>query len=226
MSLYPVNLNIKDKRCLVIGGGNVAYRKVVTLLEFGADVVLVSPEVCSELENLADHSEINVYKRKYQSDDMSGAFLVFAATNDLILQGKIAKDAMKYNVLLNSATDPKRCDFQVPANFRRGELLVTVSTSGSSPAVSRMVKERLENSFGDEYEYAICLLRLIRQRIVVPGSVSSDNKEILKGLLQNDIIGCIERQDWQQLQIVLDKNLSATLDIGKLLEEFHATCMN
>lgn len=225
MLLYPVNLNVKDKRCLVVGGGNVAYRKVVTLLEFGAEVVLVSPELCEKLEALAVQSAIHIHKREYKSEDAGGAFLIFAATNNLNLQQQIAEDATKYNVLLNSATDPQRCDFQVPAHFRRGELQVAISTSGASPAVSRMIRERLEKSFGDEYEYAICLLRLIRQRIVGPDSKSSVNRELLEGVLQDDIISCIGQQDWHRLKLVLEKNLSGVLSVDELLEEFHAVCM-
>lgn len=225
MSLYPINLNIQYKRCLVIGGGSVAHRKVVTLLEFGADVILVSPLVCAALETLAARSEIKIYQREYQEDDMAGVFLAFAATDNIGLQKKIVKDSVKYGVLLNNATDPCECDFQVPAYFKRGDLQIAISTSGASPAVSRMVKEKLENSFGDEYEYAICLLRLIRQRIVVPGSVSAENKEVLNGLLQDDIISCVERQDWSTLKSILAKNLPGNINVTELLEDFHISCM-
>ncbi len=199
-------------------------RKVQTLLEFAACIRVVSPESCPEMMELANQGKIELCRRGYQTGDLDSAFLVFAASDNPVVQGLIAEDAKRYKVLLNSATDPDRCDFQVPAHFRRGELQVAISTAGASPAVSKMLRERLENSLGDEYGYAICLLRLIRQRIVTNTSVSAANKEILNNLLEADIIGCVGREDRDALRSVLEKNLPTNVDVLQLLAEFDAVC--
>ena len=224
MLLYPVNLNVRDRLCLVVGGGNVALRKVQSLLKFGAKIRVVSPEICAELDELVTQGAIEFFPRGYREGELEDAFLVYAASNNPEVQSLVAQEAKKYKVLLNSATDPESCDFQVPAHFRRGELQIAISTAGASPAVSKMLREKLESSFGDEYEYAICLLRLVRQRIVTETSVSAANKEILGKLLQADLIGCIGRRDRGGLQIILEENLPKTVDVQALLEEFDAVC--
>lgn len=163
MTYYPVCLDIKNKRCVVVGGGKVAFRKVESLLEAGARVIVISPEIIPALQELV-HKEsrfveapfvnkITHLPREYKSGDIKkGTFLVIAATDDLQLNAKIADEAKRLNLLINVVDAPKLCNFIVPATLRRGNLTISVSTSGKSPALAKKIKEDLQNIYGAEYE--------------------------------------------------------------------------
>lgn len=225
MPLYPVNLNVKNRYCLVVGGGEVALRKVYALLEFGALVCVVSPEVRKEIAKLAGEQKIELRQRGYLEADMLSMFLVFAATNDQVVQAEVAKDSRKHHVLLNSADNPEECDFQVPAHFHRGNFQIAISTGGGSPAFSRMVRQELESYFGDEYQYAVCLLGLIREQIVSRSRSSEENKKVLNSVLQEGIVQCIKEGDWHKLQNVLTMHLPDEVEAEHVVQQFLQTCL-
>ena len=158
MSLYPVNLQLSDRLCLVIGGGPVALRKTLSLLAGGARVRLVSPELIPELARIARSGAVEWLAREYVEGDLFGAFLAFAATDNRQAQKKIAAEADRYGVLLNSADDPQGSHFHVPAHFRRGRMLVTVATGGGSPALAKLIRRRLEREIVGEYAQVVELL--------------------------------------------------------------------
>lgn len=226
MPLYPVNLNVKNRHCLVVGGGEVALRKVFALLEYGAIVCVVSPEVRKEILKLAESQKIELRQRGYQETDMLAMFLVFAATNDQIVQAQIVRDSRKHHVLLNSADNPEECDFQVPAHFHRGNFQIAISTGGGSPAFSRMVRQELENYFGDEYQYTVCLLGLIREQIVSKTRASAANRKILNNILQEGLVQCIKDGDWLKLQGVLASHLPDGIEAEHIIQQFFQTCLS
>ena len=127
MSLYPVNLDIHGVLCVIIGGGSVASRKVDSLLPCGAEIRVISPEVCTRLAGLADAGLLEWQQREYNKGDLDGAKLVFAATDNPEIQEQIVIEAGAAGVLVNVIDMPEACTFQVPASFRQGELLLTVS---------------------------------------------------------------------------------------------------
>ena len=218
MSLYPVNLNIADKLCLVVGGGAVALRKTKSLLAGGAGVRVISPEVHSELRALAHNNQIEWFERGFFEGDLKGSFLVFAATNNHDIQTLIAKEAVKYSVLVNSADDPKHSDFHVPAHFRRGKMLVTISTGGSSPALAKMIRQRLEMELVPEYEIVTELLSLIRDKVVGPGGNSTSNRELFRSLLQQGIVDLVLEAKWFDLQMLLLRELPESADAVNLVK--------
>ena len=224
MSLYPVNLNVTDRHCLVVGGGRVALRKIRALLRYGALVCVVSPTVIDEVLELHVEGKIELKHRAYLEGDLQTMFLVFATTDQPQVQAQVAVDAKKYSVLLNSADNPKECDFQLPASFCRGDFQVAISTGGGSPAFSKMVRKQLEKHFGIEYEYTVCLLGLVRDMIVSDGA-SEKNKNILTGLLQEGLVECIKEEDWQKLQTQLTVHLPAHLDAAEVLDMFFRKCL-
>jgi siroheme synthase-like protein len=148
---YPVFLNVAGARCVVIGGGQVARRKVETLLELGATVKVVSPEICPELEALAGAARIAVERRRYEPGDLDGMFIAIAATNDNRTNAEIAVEARQKSVLLNVVDDAAKSNFIVPSLVKRGDITIAISTAGSSPALARKLRTRLESQFGEAY---------------------------------------------------------------------------
>jgi precorrin-2 dehydrogenase/sirohydrochlorin ferrochelatase len=152
------------KRCVVIGGGAVAERKVSRLLDCGADVHVVSPAVTEHLAGLAEAGRIRLQQRSVQPSDLAGAFLVFVATNDPAVNRAVAETARGRSSLVNVADDPALCSFQVPSVLRRGDLTLTISTRGGSPALARKLRQHLEATIGPEYEAFLAALRTLRER--------------------------------------------------------------
>ncbi|MDR3088215.1 MAG: bifunctional precorrin-2 dehydrogenase/sirohydrochlorin ferrochelatase [Desulfobulbaceae bacterium] len=148
---YAINLRLADRLCLVVGGGSVAARKTLGLLERRARTRLVSPRLTASLAELAAAEKIEWLPRAYQKNDLNGAALVFAATNDPTTQEQISRDAEALGIFVNRADDPERGDFHLPATVRRGDLLITISTSGKSPALAAALRRRLQGEFGDAY---------------------------------------------------------------------------
>ena len=151
MRYYPINLDIKGRRCLVVGGGAVGTRKVHTLLQCGADVTVISPQATNELSVLAEAGDIAMQKREYSSTDLEGIFLVIGATDDETLNRQVSADAQSRNLLCNIADRPAVCNFILPSIVHRGDLVITVSTSGKSPALAKKLRKALERQFGIEY---------------------------------------------------------------------------
>lgn len=151
VSYYPIFLNIQSKKCVVVGGGEIALRKVKTLLEHGASVEVVSPVFCPELVKISEKGKVKSQTRNYKSQDLKGALLAIAATDDADTNQRIFIDAKKLGVLVNVVDVPQYSDFIVPSSMTRGDITIAVSTSGKSPALARKIRTELENQLGDEY---------------------------------------------------------------------------
>ncbi len=166
---YPVGLLLKGKNCLVAGGGAVGARKAATLLEHGAVVTVVSPEICPDLQSLLDKGKIVHISKLYSSNDIENMSLVIAATNNKEINTTISNDARKKRVLVNVVDDEELSDFILPAYFCRGSLVVTVATSGQSPALARKLKEKLEEEFGPEYSTLVDIIGHVRHQLKLEG---------------------------------------------------------
>ena len=219
--LYPVNLDISNKRCLVVGGGPVAARKVKALLLCGGLVQIISPHASDTISRLAEAGKIEWLKRSYRAGDAKDAFLIFGATDDPKVQKQIAEDADRYHELLNSAYDPEFSDFHVPAKIRRGDFVIAVSTGGGSPALALLLKEQLANEYGEEYGVLVELMAKIRRQVVTKNSVAEENKALFRAVLELPVLDCIKQKDWAGLRRHLNMVLPAEIDIGLLVEELH-----
>ena len=182
MAYYPVNLDLRGRRCLVAGGGEVACRKVDALLEFQAKVVLISPEIVPPLKQLVEQGVIEYIKGKYHPACLDDAFLVFAATGDKETNRRIAEDAEKKGVPVNVADAPELCTFTVPAVVHRGDLTISISTGGKSPALSRSVRKELEEKYGDEMRQLTRFLGEVREYLISRISDAETRKKILSCL--------------------------------------------
>ena len=143
---------------MVVGGGEVANRKVKKLLQARAKVVVVSPEVEPELASMA----VEVRRRPYRAGDLEGAFLAFAATDRREVNAAVAREARERGIPVNVADRPVEGDFALPSTLRRGRLQVAVSTGGASPALARRIRQELEDVFG--FEWANLVEELNRAR--------------------------------------------------------------
>jgi len=168
---YPVSLNIQGKRCVVIGGGKVALRKVKMLLDCGANVSVISPKPHPDIAKLSKERAIHLIQRDYEAQDLKGAVIAIACTDVKEVNRKVADEAKKAGILVNVADDPEPSDFIIPAFFRRGNLTLAVSTSGVSPALARKIRMKLEKSFGEEYASLLSLIGEVRSTLKEKGYI-------------------------------------------------------
>lgn len=225
MPFYPVNLDVRGLRCVVIGGGVVASRKIDALLPCEARIRVISPVVCPHIAQLSAAGLLDWQQRDYKSGDLDAAKLVFAATNDAVIQKKIVSHAAEAGILVNVIDMPEACSFQVPASFRRGELLLTVATGGGSPALAARICRELQKSYGQEYEVLVALMAALRKKIVSSSCNSAEHKQVFEKLLDSDILVCIRQQRWNDLSDVLQDILPPAIDVCSLLEEIQI-CVN
>jgi len=162
---FPIFLNVRRKKCVVVGGGQVAFRKVRMLLDCGANVRVVSPVLHPGLSELADKKSIQVIRRNYRPGDLKGASVVIAATDTKETNHRVAKEADRVGALVNVVDDPEASDFIVPSLLRRGNLSIAISTGGMSPALARKIRTRLEDSFGEEYALLVSLVEEVRSTL-------------------------------------------------------------
>ncbi|WP_434630462.1 bifunctional precorrin-2 dehydrogenase/sirohydrochlorin ferrochelatase [Thermoanaerobacterium thermosaccharolyticum] len=175
MAYYPIMLNITNKNCLVVGGGKVAYRKILTLLEFGASVTVLSPYFVNDILKLYYSQKIKLIKRKYQRKDVENYYLVVVATNDKIVNKKISEECAEKNILVNVVDDKELSTFITPSVIRRGDLTISISTNGKSPLLSKRIREMLENVIVEEFGGLISELSSTRDKLK-SSSMSLDEK--------------------------------------------------
>lgn len=219
--LFPVNLNLQDRKCLVIGGGRVAERKVRSLLQCGADIWVVSPELTEELEKLAREGNINRISRHYIMEDLDDCFLVISAVDNRDVNSKVAHECFARNIPVNVVDDPARCTFTVPSVLRRGPLCISVSTTGKSPLLARRVREQLEDLFGVEYAEFLELMGEIRSRVLRDVPDGEKRRRIFECLINSDILELIRRKTQDAGRKMQD---AGQPDIDKLIEERIAKC--
>ena len=188
---YPILLNIQDKKCLVVGGGNVAWRKVCSLKEAGARVTVVSPEFCHEMEK---ETGIERIQQKYDEGFLNGVLVVVASTDDEEVNKKVYYDAVKRGILVNVVDMPEFCSFIVPATISRGDLSISISTGGASPALARNIRENLEKQFGDEYGEFAKLLSETRRKIISEVSDESIRRDILQRIADLDMLDVVKEK--------------------------------
>jgi siroheme synthase-like protein len=181
---YPVNLKIKDKKCVVVGGGKVAERKIKFLLEKGGSVTVISPEITSRLEKLWREGKINLLPVTYFSSPLEGAFLVIAATDDRTINSRVAKDASKLGILINVVDSPTESSFILPATFSRGDLSIAVSTAGRSPTLARKIKEDLALIYSEEYGDLVDMIAKTREKIKRKYPNSQRRKQIWREIME------------------------------------------
>lgn len=201
MKYYPVFLNLNHQDCLVIGAGPVGVRKAEKLLQSGARVTVISLKTGAAFGAIEDR--VTHRQKSYESNDLDGIFMVFAATDNADLNAAIRADAQKKNILCNVADAPDLSDFIVPSVISRGDLSIAVSTSGSSPAIARTLKKDLEKMFGPEYADVLALFKSIRKKLLAEGDDPEAHKKKFYRLVNTDVLEWIREGNIDRINMVL-----------------------
>ena len=172
MGWYPITLDLTGRRCVVIGGGAVAERKIEGLLAAGAAVTVVSPALTPRLADLVHARRIAHTHRAYQAGDLAGFALAFAATGATDVNAAVAREGRRRGAWVNAADDPAHCNFILPSVLRRGELTVAGSTGGTAPALARAVRERIERQVGEEIAMLSEVAADVRRELRARGHVA------------------------------------------------------
>ena len=204
---YPVNLVLDGRRCLVVGGGTVALRKGEGLLACGGRVTVVAPRISAELRGLGD---VMIEERPWRPADLDGMWLVIAATDDPAVNRAVYDAGQRAGVWVNGADDPANCSFTLPSVVRRGDLQVTVSTGGRSPALATWLRRRLEGEIGPEYAVLLDLLATERDGLKAAG-VSTEGLD-WRSALDSDMLDLIRTGDLAHARERLQTCLSSSSD--------------
>jgi len=201
MSYFPIFLEMMRRRCLVVGGGAVAERKVASLLEAGADVTVISPDAADSIRRWSKEKTVEFIPRCYQPGDLAEFEIVFVATDDRAVSAQVFNEGRSLGVWVNAADEPARCDFILPSVLRRGDLTVAVSSGGRSPALARMVREELELYFTDEYALLANLAAEVRDELRARGINAPF--ETWRRALSGDVRQLLMRGDVARAKVLL-----------------------
>ncbi|WP_277678884.1 precorrin-2 dehydrogenase/sirohydrochlorin ferrochelatase family protein [Gracilibacillus dipsosauri] len=205
MNYFPLLMNIDYKKVVIVGGGHVARQKVEALLPTKALVTVISPTVTEKLQHYINEGLVTWKEKTFVPADLDDAALVFAVTNDEEVNNTV-EEATQHWQLLSRADAKGRVDFINPAVVRRGDFVLTVSTSGASPGLTRQVKTDLEEQFGVHYAQYVSFLREARQRILQEFT-GDEKKQLLAELLEPQLLQWIEQGEKQKCEAWLLKRI-------------------
>jgi len=211
---YPLYLDITDRRCVVVGGGEVAERKAGRLLDFGASVAVVGRTLTPGLETMKKEGRIDHIAADYDKAVIDDAFLVFGATDRDDVNAEISRDARDKGILVNIVDDPDKCDFVLPSLLRQGDLLIAVSTGGKSPALARKLREDMEQLFGTEYGTLLEVMGQLREKLVVKGRSSDENKRLFESVVHSDILKHIKDKSWDKVRKIIYDITGENIKVG------------
>jgi precorrin-2 dehydrogenase len=209
MRYYPINLDIAGKKVVVVGGGGVAHEKVLGLLRARAKVTVIGLRIIKELEALAADHRIDLTMRDYQKGDLQGAVLAFGATDNPEVNRRIHEEAREGGIPFNAVDQPDECDFTVPSRVIRGDLIVTISTGGRAPFLSKALRRRLEQLLGPQYEEFTARMGSLRDLLREEG-----RKGELKSFFNQrgeEILGALEKRDWDRIDRLLQSSFGKSV---------------
>jgi precorrin-2 dehydrogenase / sirohydrochlorin ferrochelatase len=195
VNYYPVLLNLKGRRCVVLGGGLIAEGKVHGLLEAGANVTVVSPALTQVLQTLADESRIVYLPRAYEPGDLADAFIAISATNDRTANALVWREGIERNIPVNVVDDTPHCNFIAPSILRRGDLIVTVSTSGRAPALAVRLREKIATLVGDEHVRFLELAGTLREPLAARYPDFETRRALWYKLVDSDVLELLGQGD-------------------------------
>ncbi|MDP1854035.1 MAG: bifunctional precorrin-2 dehydrogenase/sirohydrochlorin ferrochelatase [Candidatus Omnitrophota bacterium] len=204
---YPINLNLEGKKCVVVGAGSVAERKVRRLLECGARVEVVAPVATRRLEKLARAGKITLKKKHISLRDIDNSFLVISATGDRRINNLVSRYCQENRILVNVADSPYECNFTLPSIIKRGDLLIGISTSGASPALAKKIRKDLEKIFGKEYAAFLSLMKRLRPKVIAKIENLNTRKKFFEKAVSRGIIQLLKRGKEKQVKGKLEQML-------------------
>jgi precorrin-2 dehydrogenase/sirohydrochlorin ferrochelatase len=191
MNYYPAFLNLKGKKAVVVGGGNVAERKVLTLIKANANVTVISPVLTKRLQKEKEAKRLRHISRAYRYGDLQGSFLVIAATDSPELNTKVAQEAPG---LLNVVDVPAECNFIAPSVVKRGPLVLAISTGGTSPAFAKAIRKEIEKSYGKVFSDYLGFVKVLRSRAMQEISDKKSREKFLKSLASGELLDTLRRK--------------------------------
>ncbi len=223
----PLFLSLEARRCVVIGGGRVAERKIRRLQAYGAAVSVVARELTDWLTLEVKQGRIRWLGTSYHPSCLEKADLVFVASGDRELNRRAAEDAMRRGLWCNMASDPELGTFIVPASFRRGPLTIAVGTDGLSPAVARMIRQRLEKEFGPEWEEMLRFLGILRNQVQERSDDTRRNQEMFRSMVSLPLVEWF--REHKRAEIVravgsICKGIVTEAEVSEALETAWKTC--
>ena len=216
MTFYPVFLNLRGRRAVVIGGGAVAEQKVLGLLAAGAHVTVVSPETTPRLADLAAAGGIELRRRPYRAGDLAGAWLAIAGTDDREANAGVWAEAEREGVLLNAVDDLDHCSFIAPAIHREGDVTVAVSTSGKSPALAARLRQRVAQLVGPTEARLCALLGELRPELAARVPDTRARTTLWYRMVDSDVIDFVRRGDMEGARERIDELVTQPPDIPRL----------
>jgi siroheme synthase-like protein len=213
-NILPIALKVKGKKCVVVGGGEVAAQKVKQLTECGASVIVVSPDLCPELEKLAEEGRIQWTPKRYEPSVLDGAFLTFACTDDQKVNRQVFADCDARGILCNVVDVPELCHFYMPSILRRGDLVIAVSTSGNSPAFARKVRLFLESLIGDDFGLLVELLGELKDEMRSRLKTIEQRRQFIELVWESDVWRYLREGNWDAARDCLRQCLHAAAEIG------------
>ena len=215
MKYYPVFLDVKGRSCLVVGGGSVGARKAVTLLDCGASVTVVSPTIDANLMMLVKMKPLSLEQRSFRFSDLKDKFLVIGATDDQDLNQQIHAESERLGILCNIADQPEACNFILPSIVRKGDLVIAISTSGTSPAFAKKLRQDFERQLGNEYAAFLELMGAIRKKLLAKNHKPEMHKPLFEQLINSGLMEMIRDRKQTEINLLLREVLGE----GYMFEE-------
>ena len=216
MGYIPIFFDVTGRPCIVIGGGEVAARKVESLIEAGARVTVVSPRLSPPLQAAVARGIVTHIARDYAPGDIRGCVLVYAATDDSKLHRELAAEARTLGIPINVADVPELCSFIAPAVVKRGALQIAISTGGASPAFAARIRRELEDRFGAEYALMLDLMRAARRRLHAEEIAPVERMRRLTELANSALPDAIAAGDVAAVERILAAHLGEGVGLAQL----------
>ena len=210
--LFPVFLSLSGKKCLVVGGGRVAERKIADLLECEANINVISPTAGDSIQLWSNQGLISWQAREIEVSDLDNVFMVFVATNNMDANRLVVNWCRERGILVNAVDDPPNCDFYVPAVVRRNSLVVAISTEGKSPMFARKLREQLEGFIGEEYGEFVDFLGEQREPIKQAVNDIEKRKKIFEALVDSNILDLLKAGERERAKERMEQCMSSWQD--------------
>jgi precorrin-2 dehydrogenase/sirohydrochlorin ferrochelatase len=211
---YPVNLDITNRRCVIIGGGDVAERKAERLIECGAQVTIVSPLLTPLLEERKKARQIVHVDKDYEEKTLHGAFMVIGATDRNEINAQISQDALSLGILVNIVDDPDKCNFILPSLVQQGDLSIAISTGGKSPALAKKLREDMQQQYGPEYQVLLRIMGSLRKKVLTQSYAPEDNKALFVDLVHSDILQAIRDGNRDLVNKIIYEHSGIDMDVS------------
>ena len=212
---YPINLDINDKICVVLGGGKVAFRKVNGLLKAGGKVILIAPEICDELKNLVNDQKITWRCESYSVGCLPNGLIFIAATNDPKVNELAMIEASEKNFLINNVNSNYQLPityyklFTFPAIVRRENLMLTISTDGLSPALSKLIREQLEKIFNENFAEFLKFLSEIRDEVKNKIADVNEREQFWRNVMSNENFSLVQQGEINKAEVNIQNALNS-----------------